>query len=461
VYLAECVETGAAVELRVLSGDLARDDELAAAFCAHAALVRSVSSYCPGIARVYECGRPDGGTVTLAADHPAGPTLREAIEREGRLEPERAVRLAIQIAAVLERVHSLGLVHGGLRPDNVVLTGPRETVALTQVGFDWLVLQRAASGGVRTSASSADAAYRAPEQASGSATERSDVYAVGAILYEMLAGAPPPGPGPPDGPEKADALRAQRPEITPSLERTIMRALEPLPAARQADISVLCNDLWDESKFADERSSPEEPKPSYAARVRRPRLDTWPRRLVALGALAGAGALATWLAYPRTPVASMPPSLQAPAAPVATVAPAAVPPAAPSTAEPGALVERPSAPAAPALGAAAPEPPALPPRAPQLPASPKPRSPDPAVIQRPSPARPAPPKPVASPSDAVPRSASPSAVRPPQASQPAERSTLESPSPPATPQRPPGRETVEDPAPIIDWLFTEGSRQRP
>jgi len=324
VYLAEETETGVPVELTVLSGDLAKNDDLVAALREHVASMQTVSSH-PGIAKLYQCYQRDADAVVLAAEYPAGATLRDVLQREGRFGPSQAVCLAIQMAEVLERVHSVGLVHGALRPENVVMSAPGQTVVLTQVGVEWLLSQRM-SRSAPVTASLDGVAYRAPEQASGTATERSDVYAVGAILYEMVVGALPTGPA--SG--GTNAPRAVRPEITPSLERIILRALDPSPEARQQDASVLCNDLWDERKALSQQRSPEEAKPSGASRGTGQNQDARPRRLIALGAVAAVGVLVAWLVYPGLPVVWRPVGLSMPAALVAGELPPARPSAAPT-----------------------------------------------------------------------------------------------------------------------------------
>ena len=323
-YLAEETETGMPVELTVMSGDLAKSEDLLAALREHVASMRTVSSH-SGIAKLYECYQRDADAVVLAAEYPAGVTLRDVLQREGRFGPSQAVCLAIQMAEVLERVHSAGLVHGALRPENVVMSAPGQTVVLTQVGVEWLLSQRLSRSAPAT-VSLDGVAYRAPEQASGTATERSDVYAVGAILYEMVVGALPTGPA--SG--GSNAPRAIRPEITPSLERIILRALDPSPEARQQDASVLCNDLWDERKALSQQRSPEEAKPSGASRGTGQNQDARLRRLIALGAVAVVGVLVAWLVYPGLPVVWRPVGLSMPAALVAGELPPARPSAAPT-----------------------------------------------------------------------------------------------------------------------------------
>ena len=242
LYLARHLDSGALVELRVLAGGLGSDRVLLAALVQHATLVARISGQCPGIAALHECERTSSGLV-LAMERPEGPTLREVIKREGALGLKRALGLALRIATVLERAHNFGLAHGGLRPENVVLAGPEEAVVLTHFGFDWVLLSRSPDAGSRKASRPEDPAYRAPEQAWDQATPRSDIYALGAIVYEMLAGAPPPAAVASRPRVSPELLKNCRNDVTPGLERLVMQALQVAPERRPADISAIVNAL--------------------------------------------------------------------------------------------------------------------------------------------------------------------------------------------------------------------------
>jgi len=287
-------------ELRVLSSDLGASAGLVRAFTEQAARVAAAACGCPGIASVHGCERVARGALLLTVERPPGPTLREALEADGRLAVPRAVRIAIQIAEALEQAHALGLVHGGLHPDNVVLSGADETVSLTHFGFDRLLGAPARSGppvGVD------ERAYQAPEQASGKTTARSDVYALGALLYEMLAGTPPaharstrPGPG---------NLRAVRPDVTPSLERLVLQTLRVSPRLRPASVSALCSSLWAEASPYGRPSVSDSERAWAGALLRRPALLA---ASVAAAAVltAGAGAVVVWLGHDVETTAARP-----------------------------------------------------------------------------------------------------------------------------------------------------------
>ena len=242
-YLAQRVDTGALVELQVLSADRVSDDTLLRALRDQAARAAGVSGQRLPIATVFEYDRTTDGKLVLAMDHPRGPTLRDTLKdttrREGTLPFERALQFALQIAEALELAHSVGLVHGGLRPENVVLVGPEPAITLAHFGVDGL-LSRSMGPSEKVASP-----YQAPEQASGETTERSDIYALGAILYEMLGGTPPSTGTANRRRIEPQAWKTRRGEISAGLERLITQSLEAVPAQRPSNISVVCNDLMD------------------------------------------------------------------------------------------------------------------------------------------------------------------------------------------------------------------------
>jgi len=492
LVLCRRLDTEALVELRVLSGQLGADRFLVPAFRQQATVVTRISSQCPGIAKVYECERAANGDLVLVMEHPDGPTLREELRREGTLSLGRALDLAIRIAQVLERAHAFGMMHGALRPENVVLVNGGQAVVLTHFGFDWLLLSRPGGAGSGISKGPERSAYQAPEQAGGEAVQPSDVHALGAILYEMLAGTPPATSGA-LGRSNPEPLAKRRPEVSASLERLISRTLDAEPA-RRPDISALCNDLWGEA--GPKEPPPTSPRRSFAG----PRFGKRTKRLGALGGLAAIGVIAIWLGHGRM-TSGRPPAPTPPAQPaVISDTPAATAPITATTpasvngpGEPGpdrrADTRGPVSPAptrspsislpVPATERAGTEPPrSVGDTAPQLPsppaiaapAPPKHAAPTPIVRSRdraepgepparrgnaaspqrpsaPAPTAPAPSAPVpAAQTEAAPNAAVPSApARTPAAST---RATPTAPAP-----SPPPRDSAEDPGAIIDWLI--------
>lgn len=435
-YLAHRLDAGTLAELRVLSGDLGASPGLVRAFTEQAERVASAARDCPGIATVHECERVARGALLVTVERPPGPTLRELLQTEGPLAIPRAVGIAIQIAEALEQAHGLGLVHGGLHPDNVVLTGAEEAVSLTHFGFDRLL--GSPGRGRRHPAGIDDRVYQAPEQAAGKTTARSDVYAVGVLLYEMLAGAPPAmrsrrwaAPKP---------LREQRADVTPSLDRLVTRALQAALRRRPASISAMCTDLWAEVSPYGRPTLPDRTLSWPSALLRRP--------LLLVGAILGAGALTAaagmliaWLGLMGSG------SVDPRAGSVDPVGRVERAPAIPAPAAPAASGQRdgtardahaPRAGAPPAPSAAAPWIDSASPPSPRRPAPSGPREPEAATPSR----------------DRAPASGASPRAAGPKSDNSATRDSS-APPPPAA-----ARETGDDPGAIIDWLIGEGARQQ-
>ena len=444
LYLARRLDTGAQVELRILTGSLGGDRVLVAALVQHATLVARIAGECPGIAAFHGCERTAGGLVVAMA-HPEGPTLREVIKREGTLGLDRALRLALELARVLERVHKLGLVHGGLRPEHVVLTGPEERIVLTHFGLDWILLSRSPDTGSRQSSPLHDPAYRAPEQTWDQTTARSDIYSLGAIVYEMLAGAPPPAPAPSHPRASAEPLRNCRADISQELERIVMQALHVAPERRPADIAAVVDALTAE---LDRDRQPKPAGDKTAAGVAGGRAK---KRLFAWGAVTVLAMLAIWVAHARMTSGVLPKPVPQPVPPAAsapgTAADQPLTQPAPSDA-PGSVVADPATdvrpvardvvtPPAPMTGRT----PAAEPSTDTRDAS-KPGTPLPSVSAAVTQSKPA---------------ESPKMTVPPATRRRRDTAT----APPASASRPqPSRETRDtgdDPGAIIDWLLSEGA----
>jgi eukaryotic-like serine/threonine-protein kinase len=122
----------------------------------------------------------------------AGQSLAQLLHRQGRLAPQRAVELAIQVCAALAAAHAQGLVHRDIKPANV-LVGDDGRVKVTDFGIAKAAEATTLTG---TGVVLGMAAYLAPEQAQGGPVDaRSDLYSLGCVLYELLCGSPPFGSG--------------------------------------------------------------------------------------------------------------------------------------------------------------------------------------------------------------------------------------------------------------------------
>ena len=185
VYLARDVRLERTVALKIAHPELARDREFVARFIGEARAVARLSS--PNVVGVFDQGST-GDLHYIAMEYVPGPTLRELLNTRGRLSPRESLDIIERVLAGLAAAHDAGIIHRDVKPENVLL-GNGTSVKVADFG-----LARAASGVryTRTGLLIGTAAYLAPEQvASNLSDQRSDVYASGVMLFEMLTGVQP------------------------------------------------------------------------------------------------------------------------------------------------------------------------------------------------------------------------------------------------------------------------------
>ncbi|MGE0353554.1 MAG: protein kinase [Gemmatimonadales bacterium] len=192
----------------------------------------------PHILSLFDSGDV-GGRIFYVMPYVEGESLRDRLAREHQLPVDDAVRIASEVAAALDYAHRHGVVHRDIKPENILLHDGSAMVA----DFGIALAVSRSEGGSRmteTGMSLGTPHYMAPEQAMGEReiTARSDVYALGCVLYEMLVGEPPF-----TGPtaqaiiarvmtEEPRSLVVQRKTIPPHVEAAVGRALQKLPADR-------------------------------------------------------------------------------------------------------------------------------------------------------------------------------------------------------------------------------------
>ncbi len=185
VYLGTDTKLDRTVALKVAHPELADDPEFVRRFTGEARSVARLSS--PNVVAVYDQGS-DAGLLYLVMEYVPGRTLRELLRERGRLSPREALDIISGVLGGLAAAHQAGIVHRDIKPENVLL-GDGNTIKVADFG-----LARAASRAshTRTGMIIGTAAYLAPEQVSRSVSDaRTDVYAAGVLLYELLTGAQP------------------------------------------------------------------------------------------------------------------------------------------------------------------------------------------------------------------------------------------------------------------------------
>ncbi len=192
VYRATHLVLDHVVALKVIAPRLAADDAFRERFRSESRV--AVSLRHPNVVPIHHAGEEDG-LLFVTMDLINGPDLRRLLVAGGVLEPERAVRLIGQVASALDVAHSRGLVHRDIKPANVLVEQrpEGEHAYLTDFGLAKRFDQATdASGLTGTGAFVGTLDYVAPEQIRGDRVDaRTDVYALGCVLYEVLAGRPP------------------------------------------------------------------------------------------------------------------------------------------------------------------------------------------------------------------------------------------------------------------------------
>jgi serine/threonine-protein kinase len=193
VYLAENVDIGRKVAIKVLHPDFASDDEILQRFRMEARATAAIGH--PGIVDVLDLGTTDDGSEFIVMERLEGETLGARIARSGRLHPDEAIPIACEVLDALGAAHRRGVVHRDLKPENVFLcTRP---VRATKI-LDFGISKFSGTDDVsltRTGTVMGSPLYMSPEQARGAREvgPASDLYSIGAILYEALSGKPPFG----------------------------------------------------------------------------------------------------------------------------------------------------------------------------------------------------------------------------------------------------------------------------
>src|SRR5579859_8087369 len=196
-----------------------------------------------------EEGRLDGGTAPyLVLEYVDGILLREYLREHAPLPVDEAIRITVQLADALQYCHELGVVHRDLKPENVLIEQDG-TVKLVDFGIALLKGARRLTFR-RLSSGFGTPDYMAPEQVQGDRGDaRTDLYAVGVMLYEMLTGEVPyQGDSPLAVMSQrvttdAPLLRSRRPDLPPALEAVVWRALRREPAERYQSMADLRHDL--------------------------------------------------------------------------------------------------------------------------------------------------------------------------------------------------------------------------
>jgi Tol biopolymer transport system component/tRNA A-37 threonylcarbamoyl transferase component Bud32 len=249
VYLAEDVRHDRRVAVKVLRPELAAVIG-AERFLAEIKLTANLQH--PHILPLFDSGEADG-YLFYVMPFVTGDTLRDRMNHERQLPVAEAIKITIEVAAALDYAHRQGVVHRDIKPENILLHDGSAVVA----DFGIALAASKASGArmTETGMSLGTPHYMSPEQAMGEReiTARSDVYALGAVLYEMLTGEPPFTGNTAQAivarvlTENPRLLTTQRHTIPRHVEAAVLTALEKLPADRFTTASEFAEALQDKS----------------------------------------------------------------------------------------------------------------------------------------------------------------------------------------------------------------------
>jgi beta-lactam-binding protein with PASTA domain/tRNA A-37 threonylcarbamoyl transferase component Bud32 len=232
VYLAHDQLLNRPVAMKALFPEYAREPSFVERFRREAQAAANLNH--PNIVAIYDWGQEDG-TYFIVMEYVEGRALRDLMRSEGPIDPSQAAEITAEIASALAFAHRNGVVHRDVKPGNVLLTRSG-TVKVTDFG---IARAGASDGLTQTGSVMGTATYFSPEQAQGLPVDgRSDVYALGVVLYEMVTGV---APFTADSPvsvaykhvREEPMLPSERnPDVPPDLEQIIMTALAKLPEHR-------------------------------------------------------------------------------------------------------------------------------------------------------------------------------------------------------------------------------------
>jgi eukaryotic-like serine/threonine-protein kinase len=235
---------GRPVAVKVLASQYANDADFVTRFRREAQAAARLNH--PNLVSVYDTGTDDG-IHFIVMEFVEAKTLADYLAGGGRIMPERAMEIAESVCEALSAAHGHGIIHRDIKPANIMIT-TRGDAKVTDFG-----IARVVSGAdtvAHTAAVLGTASYLSPEQAQGQPVDqRSDIYSLGVVLYEMVTGRPPfSGDSPvmvaskhvleqPTPPSKVN------PDVSPALEAVIMKALAKNPDNRYQDAEEMRADL--------------------------------------------------------------------------------------------------------------------------------------------------------------------------------------------------------------------------
>ena len=244
VYKARCRLLNRYVAIKILRPEFTKDEQFIENFKRESQAAAALTH--PNIVSVYDVGK-EGNIHFIVMELVEGKTLSQYIEEKGRLDYKEAISITRQVASALSLAHKNQIVHRDIKPHNILITNTG-VAKLADFGIAKAVSASTIIGGNHKVMGSVH--YFSPEQARGAyVDERSDIYSLGIVLYEMLTGKVPFDG---DNPitialmhinEPMPSVTAQVPGIPPQLEKIIMKATEKYQSNRYRTADEMIEDL--------------------------------------------------------------------------------------------------------------------------------------------------------------------------------------------------------------------------
>ncbi|MEM8708284.1 MAG: protein kinase, partial [Actinomycetota bacterium] len=188
VYLARDELLGREVALKVLFPEFANDPNFVERFRREAQAAANLNH--PNIVGIYDWGQ-ERGTYYIVMEHVSGRSMSDVLRSTGPLHPDRAAEIASDVAGALSTAHAAGLVHRDIKLGNILVSDAGD-VKVADFGIATALVSGGDAALTQHGSVMGTATYFSPEQAQGKALDgRSDLYSLGVVLYEMLAGVPP------------------------------------------------------------------------------------------------------------------------------------------------------------------------------------------------------------------------------------------------------------------------------
>ena len=245
VYRAMDIRLDRQVALKVMHADLARDEEFVNRFIGEAKAVARLSH--PNVVQVFDQGR-DGPYLYLAMEFLPGRTLRNLLDERGWFPPREALAIMVPLLSGLAAAHTAGIVHRDVKPENV-LVAPDGHLKVVDFG---LARALTMSSQTRTGLIIGTVAYLAPEQVTGTGADaRTDIYAAGIVLFELLTGTKPhTGESPLSVAYKHVNEAIPAPSrlaggISPEVDRLVLQATSRDPGGRPSDAGEFLRSVHD------------------------------------------------------------------------------------------------------------------------------------------------------------------------------------------------------------------------